>query len=335
MKKYSRFSKALYKAQSLTEPKAEYWPESAKDLIELSKEETQFIAIGGGQHVEKKTLSADNEVIRLGKMNDILNIDKLSMLARVEAGMTWGDFKTLAKDRELSTFDYRLYPNKATLGGIVSRRTQNRRSLWDSSLLNYCGGMRGISKLGNYRYLSAPRKASGPDLRSFWFGAAGKFGIVADLTIGLFPIQEKCVLSASGDRLLLSLPAILENAGVRSAWSHGKIEREKVSIKIGFSGSKGRLDSIVDELRKHDFSFKHDWVRGSECDLLRNKIEEKAWEERSEKLVKISELKMVNKATIVNSSLYGLTVSSPHRAKKEKSKWSKKLNTLTNSRGQK
>ncbi len=335
MKRTTRFSKTIYKTQSLTEPKAEYWPESAKDLIELSEEDTHFTSIGGGQHINKKSLKTDAEIIRLGKMNDILNIDKLSMLARVEAGMTWKAFKELAKERELSTDSYRLYPDAASLGGIISRRTQNRRSLWDGSLLNYCLGLRGISKLGDYRYLNAPRKSSGPDLRSFWFGAAGKHGVIADLTLGLFPIQEKLVLTATGDRDLLGLPALLENMGVRSAWSHGNIKTNKVAMDIGFSGSKERLDAIINELGRHDLSFKYDWVQGSECDTLRNKIEEEPWKARSEKFVRVTEMEKVNKATIVNTSLYGFTIQAPHRSKKSTSKWSKNLNTLTNTAGQK
>ncbi len=333
MKRNTRFSKTFYKKQNLPIPKAEYWPESGKDIVEILQNDTQFVAIGGGQHFDKKRINENSEVLRLGKMNDVLNFDKVSMLAKLEAGMSWGDFKRFAKERSISTFPYRLYPDQATLGGIVSRTTQNRRSLWDGSLMNYCLGMRGLSRLGDYQYLSAPRKSSGPDLRSFWFGAAGRYGFVADLTLGLFPVQEKLVLNTSGDNSLLSLPAILENMEIRSAWTHGEVKDGEATLDIGFSGSKRRLDAIVNEIQKQNFAFQHSFIHGTPCEAFRNQFEEKVWASKSERFVQEDEIRTLKTATIVNSSLYGFSILCPHRSKKPKSKWSKRLNSLTNKTG--
>ena len=328
----------FYTSRDLCIPKHEHWIESSDNLEELIKENKTYIALGNGNHIYKKRIKENSEVLRFEKLSGVLQFDKVNMVTRVSAGTSWAAFKEIAKERGFSTFPFRLYQNTSTIGGLLSRRTRNHPSLWDGSLRGYCHAIRAMSHLGEYRYLNAPRKAAGPDLRSLWFGAAGEYGFIVDASIGLFPRQEMLIVNWHGNseapesKELFSNLHRLEKMGARTAWSHGEIGTKKTSLSVAFTGSKNRLDVILEEAKKLSSSASFDFIVGSQCEEIREELEQEDWKLRSEAFLTRDAFAKLKRARFVNASLHGFTILSKHRLPEQKSKWSKKLNTLTKTR---
>ena len=187
MKPKKRVAKTFYEKRGLAVPQAEWWPEDAGELRELvvQDNETPLIFVGDGQHLRSAVIGERSyEVVRTSKCKRVISVDRESKLARVEAGITWGDLQAELEERGLSLERYQLYPPSATLGGLLGRHQQVGKEMWNGDLRGGCIALSTVTPAsGDFRYLAAPRKASGPDQRYMFIGAEGLLGAILDVTM--------------------------------------------------------------------------------------------------------------------------------------------------------
>lgn len=185
MKHKTRVAKTFYDKRGIGQPQSEWWPEDAGELREaLGDAKRPRLLLGDGQHVRTPAIAAKSyDVIRTEHCRRIVSVDRESKLARVEAGIRWGDLQTELAERGLSLERYRLYPASATVGGLLGRYNSMHRELWDGDVRTGCVALTGATTNADYRYLAAPRKASGPDLRWLFMGGEGAFGAILDATL--------------------------------------------------------------------------------------------------------------------------------------------------------
>jgi FAD/FMN-containing dehydrogenase len=252
--KKTRVAKTFYARRGLEVPRAEYWPESAEALRGLVEETGKSgaprrVILGNGGHF-RGALSAGDEVIRTEKCRAVVGLDRMSGLVEVEAGMRWAELQELLDEEGFSLERYGLYPSTSTIGGLLSMRHLVSKDLYYGDLRDGCVALSAAVAGGEaYRYIPAPRKASGPDFRYLFIGGEGAFGAIVEATF---------VISRPGDGRLLcwqvdgaagaaGCAKRLFDLGVRPAWCH--YDGAKAMLTVAVLGPKRVLDSVASVAR--------------------------------------------------------------------------------------
>ncbi len=222
MKHKTKVAKTFYEKRAIPQPQSEWWPEDAGELREaLLDVERPRVILGDGQHVRTPAIASSGfDVIRTESCKRVISVDRESKLVRVEAGVRWGDLQTELGDRGLSLDRYRLYPASATLGGLLSRFNSVHRELWDGDVRTGCVALSGATATADYRYLAAPRKASGPDLRWIFISGEGAYGAILDATMVAWAPSEARLMVWKPERFGQAA-AIVNDAwdlGIRPSW---------------------------------------------------------------------------------------------------------------------
>lgn len=183
---------AFYENRHLSEPTRQIRPESADQLCEaiddLEADGTDYRLIGDGQHVRGDT---DSVVVRTGEIDDVLDLDTESGVVRVGAGTCWKQLRAAVGEADLTLQRYGLVPPTATVGGLLARRRTGPHLMRGGEVLDGCNSVGAHHPNdGDYRYLVAPRKASGPDLRYDFVGAEGRGGAILDATLVVWPAVD-------------------------------------------------------------------------------------------------------------------------------------------------
>jgi FAD/FMN-containing dehydrogenase len=227
--KKSRVEKSFYRDRGLPEPQAEYAPENAVELRQLITDDHDGpprLILGGGEHVRESAIGEQSfEVIRTDGCHHILSLDATSKTVRVEAGKTWGDLQDELAEQRLTLSRYRLYPRKATVGGLLARRYPAQKTLFAGDIRDGCVAVSTATpELGDYRYLTAPRKASGPDLRHLFVGGEGLLGAILDVTLTVWKPTPARLYRWHAPTVghAVATRRRMETCNIRPSWCHWK-----------------------------------------------------------------------------------------------------------------
>ncbi len=243
---------AFYSDRGLTAPASEESPETIREcrdtLRRLHTAGTPWRLIGQGQHVRHAAWTAsppeEAVAIRTTAMNRVIEINRASGILRVEAGITYGELIDVAREEGFSLQRYGLHPASATVGGLLCRFRPGPPELRAGDLLDGCVGLGAHDPdADDYRYLVAPRKASGPDLRYHFLGREGRHGALLDVALVLWKPQAQRLLIF--DDLPLadtsSLMTRLFRAGIRPGFVHYSLASS--TLQLGLVGPGQLLHS--------------------------------------------------------------------------------------------
>lgn len=247
---------SFYSARGLPEPVEEYVPGDLGELEFLVTEPTEGprrLILGGGEHVRDGIVGeGEYEVVRTDDCDRILEIDRESNLVRVEAGVRWGDLRERLIEEGLTVQRYGLHPESATVGGLLARHLGYAPARGAGAFRRGCVALTAVSPtLGEYRYLRAPRKASGPDLRHLYIGGEGLFGAILEATVSLFkPFPSRVfVWSVQAATEAVAVRRRLAARGVRPSWCHWS--RSDDCFRAAIHAPTRLLESIVERLHAH------------------------------------------------------------------------------------
>lgn len=186
---------AFYTDRELPEPRREYRPEQIEDLrrlVERGEAERPALLIGGGEHLRTQALGGKPfDAIRTDELDGISALDPESNVVRVRSGTEWSALRELLRDRGLSLGRYRLHPAGATIGGLLARRRPLEKQLFTGDLREGCVALTTITPgSGDYEYIPAPRKASGPDHRFLHIGGEGFAGAILEASLVVWPEHD-------------------------------------------------------------------------------------------------------------------------------------------------
>ncbi len=248
----------FYKKRHLPKPKAEHFPEDVVELEHLiagrgGSADVPRIVIGAGQHIREQAIGEKTfEAVRTERCNHILKLDRQSNLVRVEAGVRWGELRAKLREDGYSLHAYRPYPQAATVGGLLARRHPGQAHRLSGDIREGCVALSAVSPtLGDYRYLEAPRKASGPDLRHLFVGGEGLLGVILNATLSIskpFPGRlfewEAPTATDAAQKM-----GELGERGVHRAWCHWK--RSEGRFQAAVHAPTRLLDAMIHRLHAH------------------------------------------------------------------------------------
>ena len=257
-------STAFYEQRHLPVPDRELWPSSTDQLCQMISElddtGTDWRILGDGQHTRRRSTAdttAPSTVIRTEHLDDVLELDTESRLIHVEAGMRWRQLDDLLADEGLSLQRYGLHPPSATIGGMLARHRPGPTALRAGALLDGCVSIGGFdADRGDYRYLVAPRKASGPDLRYEFIGAGDAGGAILDATLVVWrPVAERllrydeCAPGQATDTY-----AAMFEAGITPTWIHYSWKRRTLQFALAAPGQllRARILWLIDRIGNPD-----------------------------------------------------------------------------------
>lgn len=163
-------------------------------LLEFARQSgAVVIPYGGGTSVAGHINAAGDRpalTVDMGRMNQLLSLDRQSQLARFQAGVCGPDL-----ERQLNSQGYTLghFPQSfehSTLGGWVATRSSGQQSLGYGRIEQLFAGGRLETPRGTLAMPVFPASAAGPDIREMVLGSEGRFGILSEAEVRVRRIPE-------------------------------------------------------------------------------------------------------------------------------------------------
>jgi alkyldihydroxyacetonephosphate synthase len=199
-------------------PDAVVWPGSEDDVAGLMRlavaEDLVLIPFGGGSSISGSLHVPETEArpalsVDLSRLNRVLELDRVSKLARVQAGVTGPEL-----ERQLGELGHTLghLPDSftySTLGGWIATRSSGMQSDRYGDIADITKGLRAVTTLGTLVLRPLPASSTGPSVLQMMIGSEGRLGIVTEATVQVRPLPAR--------RLILGYLFPTFSAGVEAA----------------------------------------------------------------------------------------------------------------------
>ena len=170
-------------------------------IMRLADEESlSVIPRGAGTSLSGGTIPVGGGlVLSLARMNQILEIDRVNTLGRVQAGVVTGEFQAAVE--KLGLF----YPpdpaslNQSTLGGNVACNAGGPRCLKYGVTKDYVLGMTVVLVDGRVLRLGGKllKNVTGYQLGQLFIGSEGSLGVITEIILRLLPLPRvRCTAAA-------------------------------------------------------------------------------------------------------------------------------------------
>ena len=212
------------------------------------------IPFGGGTNIsgsldapageQRPVLSVD-----LGRLDRVLEIDAVSRLARVQAGV-FGP----ALEAQLNASGWTLghFPDSfthSTLGGWIATRSSGMQSDKYGDVADLTRGLRAVTPAGTVALRPVPTTSTGPSVREMLLGSEGRLGIITEATVHVHRLPEERVilgyLLPDWERGLEAMHAIAASEATPS------VTRVSDAPETQFSFATRKAGSPVDRLKSH------------------------------------------------------------------------------------
>ena len=125
--------------------------------------------------------------VALDRIADLLDIDRVSLTATVQPGMTGPTLERLLAARGLMWGHLPQSWERATIGGYVATRSAGQASTGYGRSNELVESVVLATPRGTVRLGRAPSSAAGPDLRELFIGSEGVLGIITSVTLRVRP----------------------------------------------------------------------------------------------------------------------------------------------------
>jgi FAD/FMN-containing dehydrogenase len=149
--------------------------------------------------------------LRARRMKRVRDLDLISGTVTVQSGMTMKELHEILVEHSLTTgFATRPWDHEA-VGAVLASALDSHWGPRYGSMEEHVVGLGVILPDGTTTTTRiAPRKAVGPDFNQLFLGSRGRFGIVHEATLKVFPSASRIVLSYGAKNLRVALDALSE-----------------------------------------------------------------------------------------------------------------------------
>ena len=185
--------------------------------------------------------------VDLGRLDRVLEIDAVSRLARVQAGV-FGP----ALEAQLNASGWTLghFPDSfthSTLGGWIATRSSGMQSDKYGDVADLTRGLRAVTPAGTVALRPVPTTSTGPSVREMLLGSEGRLGIITEATVHVHRLPEERVilgyLLPDWERGLEAMHAIAASEATPS------VTRVSDAPETQFSFATRKAGSPVDRLK--------------------------------------------------------------------------------------
>jgi len=165
----------------------------SKILVVANELKIPVIPVGGGAGTCGGTLPIYGGIqLDLKRLDKIIEIDQISMLVRVQAGVIGIDLEEEVNRLGYTTGHTPTSLRASNIGGFIATRSGGSMSSLYGKIEDLTLGLQVVLPDGSIIESKAvPRHSVGPDLRQVFIGSEGTLGIITEATLRLFPIPEE------------------------------------------------------------------------------------------------------------------------------------------------
>jgi alkyldihydroxyacetonephosphate synthase len=155
-----------------------------------------LIPFGGGSSISGSLQAPDDEPrpvisVDLERLDQVLEIDAESRLARVQAGVLG---PRLEEQLAARGYTFGHFPDSfphSTLGGWIATRSSGMQSDRYGDVADMVKGLRVVSPSGTLVTRPVPAASNGPSVREMVLGSEGRLGIITEATVHVRRIPEQ------------------------------------------------------------------------------------------------------------------------------------------------
>jgi alkyldihydroxyacetonephosphate synthase len=207
-----------------------------------------IIPYGGGSNISGSLHAPDDEIrpvisVDLGRMNQLIDIDEQSGLARIQAGAQGPDL-----EKQLTAQGWTLghYPDSfthSTLGGWVATRSSGMQSDKYGDIADIARGMRVVMPGKVLEVRPLPHTSTGPSVREMVLGSEGRLGVITEVTVQIHRIPEvRVILGYLSPSWEAGLAAMHE---ISTSDAHPSITRVSDAKETAFSFATRKKSSKI------------------------------------------------------------------------------------------
>jgi len=139
-----------------------------------------------------ETVVEDSLVIDGSRMNAILSIDPVDMMATAQCGVGLQELEDALRAQGLTTGHSPQSKPLAQMGGLVATRSIGQFSTLYGGIEDMVVGLESVFPGGQVtRVKNVPRRAAGPDIRHVVIGSEGALCFITEVTVKLFRYQPE------------------------------------------------------------------------------------------------------------------------------------------------
>jgi alkyldihydroxyacetonephosphate synthase len=139
-----------------------------------------------------ETVVEDSLVVDGSRMNAIISIDPVDMMATVQGGVRLQHLEDTLRAQGLTTGHSPQSKPLAQLGGLVATRSIGQFSTLYGGIEDLVVGLEAVFPDGTVtRIKNVPRRAAGPDIRHIVIGSEGALCFITEVTVKLFRYQPE------------------------------------------------------------------------------------------------------------------------------------------------
>jgi len=158
-----------------------------------------IIPYGGGSNIAGSLHAPEDEnrpviSVDLGRMNQVIEIDEESGLARIQSGAQGPDLEKQLIDQGWTLGHYPDSFTHSTLGGWVATRSSGMQSDKYGDIADIARGMRVVMPGKVLEVRPLPHTSTGPSVREMVLGSEGRLGVITEVTVQVHRIPEVRVI---------------------------------------------------------------------------------------------------------------------------------------------
>jgi alkyldihydroxyacetonephosphate synthase len=213
-----------------------------------------IIAFGGGSSISGSLEAPAGETrpvisLDLGRLDKLLEIDRPSRLARVQAGV-FGPHIEEQLGRQGYTLGH--LPDSfmhSTLGGWIATRSSGMQSDRYGDIADLTKGLRVVTPSGTLVVQPVPAASTGPSVRQMVLGSEGRLGIITEATVQVRRLPaQRTILGYLFPTFFDGLAAMRDIAESECSVS---ITRVSDANETRFSFATRKRPTLVDKLQSH------------------------------------------------------------------------------------
>jgi alkyldihydroxyacetonephosphate synthase len=179
-----------------------------------------IIPFGGGSNIvgSLEPLAEEQRTVislDLGRLNQVLEIDEGSGLARIQAGILGPAIEKQLGDRGWTLGHFPDSFTHSTLGGWVATRSSGMQSDKYGDIADIARGLRVVRPGAVLVIRAVPSASTGPSVREMIVGSEGRLGVITEVTVQVHRIpaarEIQAYLFPNWDAGLLAMRAIAES----------------------------------------------------------------------------------------------------------------------------